>query len=73
MLANLNLNDQTIDLLQRDHFNNHLLCDIIKYPNFLNLMADTRFMRKNRTKITKAKKSVSIRATPYALDMKHRV
>lgn len=40
-LAELHLDDDTIALLKSERFNNRLLCEIIKHPHFLKLMADT--------------------------------
>ena len=37
----LMLDDETIDLLKSGRFNNRLLCEIIKHPDFEKLMADT--------------------------------
>ena len=35
------LDDETIELLKSGRFNNRLLCEIIKHPDFIKLMADT--------------------------------
>ena len=35
------LDDETIDLLKSGRFNNRLLCEIIKHPDFIKLMTDT--------------------------------
>lgn len=40
-IDNLMLDDETIELLKSGRFNNKLLCEIIKHPDFLKLMADT--------------------------------
>lgn len=37
----LMLDDETIDLLKSGRFNNRLLCEIIKHPDFIKLMTDT--------------------------------
>lgn len=37
----LKLDDETIDLLKSGRFNNRLLCEIIKHPDFIKLMTDT--------------------------------
>lgn len=40
-IADLKLDDETLDLLKSGHFNNRLLCEIVKHPDFIKLMADT--------------------------------
>ena len=40
-IAELHLDDNTIELLKSERFNNRLLCEIIKHPQFPKLMADT--------------------------------
>ena len=35
------LDDETIELLKSGRFNNRLLCEIIKHPDFIKLMTDT--------------------------------
>lgn len=37
----LMLDDETIELLKSGRFNNRLLCEIIKHPDFIKLMTDT--------------------------------
>ena len=37
----LMLDDETINLLKSGRFNNRLLCEIIKHPDFIKLMTDT--------------------------------
>lgn len=37
----LKLDDETIELLKSGQFNNRLLCEIIKHPDFIKLMTDT--------------------------------
>lgn len=40
-IDDLMLDDETIELLKSGRFNNRLLCEIIKHPDFIKLMADT--------------------------------
>lgn len=40
-IDNLMLDNETIELLKSGRFNNRLLCEIIKHPDFIKLMADT--------------------------------
>lgn len=39
-IADLHLDDETLDILKSGRLNNRLLCEIIKHPMFLKLMAD---------------------------------
>ncbi len=40
-IDDLMLDDETIELLKSGRFNNRLLCEIIKHPDFIKLMTDT--------------------------------
>lgn len=40
-IDDLMLDDDTIELLKSGRFNNRLLCEIIKHPDFIKLMTDT--------------------------------
>ncbi len=40
-IDDLMLDDETIELLKNRRFNNRLLCEIIKHPDFVKLMTDT--------------------------------
>ena len=40
-IDDLMLDDETIEFLKSGRFNNRLLCEIIKHPDFIKLMADT--------------------------------
>ena len=42
----LMLDDETIKLLKSGRFNNRLLCEIIKHPDFIKLMTDNRNLRR---------------------------
>ena len=39
-LAELHLDDETVEILKSNRINNRLLCEIIRHPEFENLMAD---------------------------------
>lgn len=39
-ISELHLDDDTVEILKSQRFNNRLLCEIIKHPSFANLMSD---------------------------------
>ncbi|MGN1157937.1 MAG: helix-turn-helix domain-containing protein [Agathobacter sp.] len=41
-IADLQLDDETLDILKSGRLNNRLLCEILKHPDFLKLMTDTK-------------------------------
>ena len=37
----LGLDDETVDLLKSGKLNVHLICEMIKHPDFINFLSDT--------------------------------